>query len=337
MARRVGRYTILLDRAPVIKSWAAVGGELEGAGPLGQCFDEISEDSYFGESTWEKAESTMQKRALTIAMQKADAHESDLQVLFAGDLLNQCVSATFAHRDLEVPFVGVYGACSTMSESLALAALFVEGGFANLAAAATSSHFCTAERQFRYPLEYGGQRTPTAQWTATASGAVLVGEGGDGPRVKAVTFGTIVDLGTTDANNMGAAMAPSAADTLKKFFGDTATGAGDYDMIITGDLGHVGSALLVELLARENISLEARHNDCGLMLYDRDMEIKVEAGGSGCGCSASVLCSHLLPALNRGDVKDILFMATGALMSTTSSQQGESIPGICHLVHLSAH
>lgn len=334
MARRTGKHTILLDTMPVVLSWAAVGGKLEGEGPLGGQFDEINEDSYYGEKTWEKAESAMQKQALTLALKKAGLKGEDLQFIFAGDLLNQSLSATFAHRDWGVPFVGLYGACSTMSESLALAALFVEAGYARLCAAATSSHFCTAERQFRFPLEYGGQRTPTAQWTATASGAAVLGAQGRGPRVKAVTLGAIVDMGTTDANNMGAAMAPSAADTLKKFLEDTGTTTADYDMIVTGDLGQVGSALLGELLAKDGISLESRHNDCGLLLYDREKQTQVESGGSGCGCSASVLCSYLLPALQNKEVKDILFMATGALMSTTSSQQGESIPGVCHLVHL---
>lgn len=335
MARRVGGHTIALDSRPTVLSWAAVGGKLEGEGPLGSRFDEIEEDSYYGQQTWEQAESAMQKQALALALEKGSLATQDLGVIFAGDLLNQSISATFAHRASGVPFVGLYGACSTMSESLALAALFVEAGFTQKAAAVTSSHFCTAERQFRFPLVYGGQRTPTAQWTATASGAAVVGSG-TGPRVEAVTLGTIVDLGITDANNMGAAMAPAAADTLKKFLKDTGTTPKDYDQIVTGDLGAIGSTLLAELMDKEGIVLEGRHRDCGLLLYDREAQNQVEAGGSGCGCAASVLCGALLPDLDQGLVKSILFMATGALMSTTSSQQGESIPGICHLVHLTS-
>ena len=334
MARRVG-YTLLLDTPPRLLGWAAVGSRMEGEGPFGPVFDLINPDSYFGQSSFEKAESQMQKEAVGRAIQKAGSTPRQVQYLFAGDLLNQCIGSTYGLRDFGIPFVGLYGACSTMAESLAMGALFVEAGFGDPVCAVTSSHFCSAERQFRYPLEYGSQRPPSAQWTATASGAVVVGRGGEGPVARAVTIGAIRDMGITDANNMGAAMAPAAADTIKRFLKDTGKDAAEFDGIYTGDLGQVGSRLLLELLEKDGVSLAGRHNDCGLLLYDRQKQ-KVDAGGSGCGCSASVLCTHLLPSLAAGRMENILFVATGALMSTTSVQQGESIPGVAHLVWLSA-
>ncbi|MEG1943574.1 MAG: stage V sporulation protein AD, partial [Angelakisella sp.] len=269
--------------------------------------------------------------------EKAGLKTDDIQVLFAGDLLNQCISSTYGLRDFAIPFLGLYGACSTMAESLLCAALFVEAGFGERTCAVTSSHFCSAERQFRFPLEYGSQRPPSAQWTATASGSVVVGcSGGTAsaehtPVVKAVTIGTIKDMGITDANNMGAAMAPAAAETIGRFFADTAMSPKDFDLIITGDLGAVGSALLIDLMAKDNLLISELHRDCGLLLYNRE-EQNVDAGGSGCGCSASVLCAKLLPEIQRGVLHNILFVATGALMSTTALQQGESIPGIAHLL-----
>lgn len=339
MATRRGKNTLFMDTPPRLLSWAAVGAKQEGQGPCGKGFDLISEDSYFGESSWEKAESKMQKEAVSRAIQKAGLTPADIDTLFAGDLLNQCISSTYGLRDFAIPFLGLYGACSTMAESLLCAALFAEAGFVEKACAVTSSHFCSAERQFRFPLEYGSQRPPSAQWTATASGSVVVGRGNGGaapvpenaPVVKAVTIGTIKDMGITDANNMGAAMAPAAAETIREFFADTGMEAGAFDLIVTGDLGMVGSKLLIDLLQKDNLFMEGRHRDCGLLLYDREKQ-QVDAGGSGCGCSAAVLCSRLLPALSRGELNNILFIATGALMSTTALQQGESIPGIAHLI-----
>lgn len=339
MAVRQGRNTLFMDKPPRLLSWAAVGAKLEGQGPCGRDFDLISDDSYFGESSWEKAESKMQKEAVSRAIQKAGLTPGDIDTLFAGDLLNQCIGSTYGLRDFAIPFLGLYGACSTMAESLLCAALFAEAGFVERACAVTSSHFCSAERQFRFPLEYGSQRPPSAQWTATASGSVVVGRGSGGgtvvpenaPVVKAVTIGTIKDMGITDANNMGAAMAPAAAETIRQFFTDTGLKPEAFDLIVTGDLGLVGSTLLIDLLQKDNLSLEGRHRDCGLLLYDREKQ-QVDAGGSGCGCSAAVLCSRLLPALERGELNNILFIATGALMSTTALQQGESIPSIAHLI-----
>lgn len=334
MAIRKGS-TLLLESAPSVLSFGAVGSKKEGEGPLASCFDRLWEDSTLGEDTWEKAECRLQKESIQIALEKGGLSPKELQFIFAGDLLNQCASSIYGLRELEVPFVGLFGACSTMAESLAMASLFIEGGLGEKTAAITSSHFCAAERQFRFPLEYGGQRTPTSQWTVTGSGAAILGKRANSPFVRAVTIGRIKDLGVTDANNMGAAMAPAAADTLKRFFTDTGHSPADFDLIATGDLGKVGSRLLLELMEQEGLPLEGRHNDCGLMIYDLEKQ-QVEAGGSGCGCSATVLCGYLLPAIQRGELKNLLFLATGALMSTTAVQQGESIPGIAHLVWLSS-
>ncbi|MBC3516817.1 stage V sporulation protein AD [Neobittarella massiliensis] len=335
MIEKVGKSTLALSEGPTIQSYAAVGGKKEQEGPLGREFDFTDTDTTFGEKTWEKAESAIQKKAVTLALEKAKLDKKEVEYIFAGDLLNQCIASSFGLREFGIPLVGLYGACSTMAESLSLASIFIESGCAARCAAVASSHFCTAERQYRLPLAYGGQRTPTAQWTATGGGCVVVQKGGAGPRVRHITFGKIVDLGITDANNMGAAMAPAAADTLKNYFEDTGTTPGDYDLIATGDLGQVGSELLYELLGMDKIHLQPRHKDCGLLLFDRQTQ-DVHAGASGCGCSATVLCAHILRQMAAGKLRDILFMATGALLSPTSSAQGESIPGIAHLVHITA-
>lgn len=329
--KRLGKYTILFERRPAILGHAAVAGKKEAEGPLARDFDQTFLDSYVAQESWEKAESLLQTEAATLAIRKAGLQKQDINMIFAGDLLNQCISSTFGLREMEIPFLGQYGACSTMAQTLAMASIMVESGAANYACAVTSSHFCTAERQFRTPLEYGSQRTPTAQWTATASGSAVLGSG-QGVRVCHATVGRIKDLGVTDITNMGAAMAPAAAQTLLDFFADTATKPEDYDRIYTGDLGLIGSSLLHDLLLENGVRLK-NHQDCGLLIYDLDLQ-DAHAGGSGCGCSAGVLCGHILNRMERGDFKNILFMATGALMSPTSSQQGESIPGIAHLVHL---
>ena len=332
--KRVGRRTVALPHPPSVRSCACIGGKFEGQGPLGSCFDELGEDSFFGEATWEKAESAMQKRALSRALDKAGLKAGDLDYILAGDLLNQCVGSAFGLRDFGIPFYGLYGACSTMGESLALASLLIDGGFARRAAAMTSSHFCTAERQYRMPVPYGSQRTPTAQWTATAAGCTILSAEGPGPYVTHVTCGKIVDKGITDANNMGAAMAPAAYDSLSAFFRDTDTKPDDYDLIITGDLGERGHAIVRDFFAKDGIQLGENFQDCGLLLYDRDQQ-DMHAGASGCGCSASVLNGYLLTEMRRGKWKKIVFAPTGALLSPTSSFQGESVPGICHVVCLS--
>ena len=333
MPERRGEYTLSLSNQPTILGHGAVVGKKEGEGPLGKEFDTVFEDTRLGEKTWEKAESALQKEAVTRALDRAGLSPSQLQFIFAGDLLNQNIASTFGLREMNIPLLGQFGACSTMGQTLAMAAIFVDSGAADLCGAVTSSHFCTAERQFRFPLEYGGQRTPTSQWTATASGAVVVGRAGKGVRVREVCIGRVQDLGVTDMNNLGSAMAPAAADTLAHFFRDTETRPEDYDLIATGDLGAVGSQLNRELMERKGYPLGDNYTDCGLLLFDRERQ-DVHAGGSGCGCSAAVLCAHFLPMMERGELHSLLFVPTGALMSPTSSQQGESIPGIAHAVHL---
>ena len=335
MIQRAGRYTQIFTTRPIVAAYASTVGKKEGEGPLADQFDTIQDDNTFGEKTWEKSESRMQKDTVSKALEKAGITAGNVDYLFAGDLLNQCIGSTFGLREFNIPFFGLFGACSTMAESLGLASLMVEANAASTCVAVTSSHFCTAERQFRMPLEYGGQRPPSAQWTATACGATVVRNTGSGPFVSGITTGKIVDLGIKDANNMGAAMAPAAADTIKTFFDDTGKSPSEFDLIITGDLGEFGSKLLADLLQKEGITLGKRQADCGLMIYDQKKQ-DVHAGASGCGCSAAVLCSYLLNNIKSGKLKEVLFIGTGALMSTTSSQQGESIPGIAHLVWLSA-
>lgn len=335
MPERKGQYTVTLSSRPTILGHAAVVGKKEGEGPLARTFDAVFQDTTLGEKTWEKAQSTLQREAFTRALDKAGFTPSQLQFIFSGDLLNQCIASTFGLREFGVPYLGQFGACSTMAQTLALASIFVDSGAADVCCALTSSHFCSTERQFRFPLEYGGQRTPSSQWTATAAGAAIVGMGGSGVRISEVCIGRIVDLGITDTNNMGAAMAPSAADTLQNFFKDTNTSPTDYDLILTGDLSAVGAELLRKLLQKQGIELGDRYDDCGLMLYDRQSQ-DVHAGGSGCGCSAAVLCGYILSRMEEQALRDVLFVGTGAMMSPTSSQQGESIPGIAHLVHLTA-
>ncbi len=334
MAKRIGRHTLRLEKPVSIIGFAAAVSRKEAKGPLGKYFDCVNDDSSLGEDTWEKAESTLQKCAVTKAMEKAGVSQGDIDFMLAGDLLNQCISSTYGARELGIPYLGLYGACSTMSEGLLLAGLLTEAGLANRCLAATSSHFCSAERQFRFPLEYGGVRAPTTQWTVTGAGACITALQSGPPYIREVTVGTIEDYGIKDINNMGAAMAPAACATLKHYFNDTGKCAEDFDLILTGDLGMIGSQLLHELMDEAKLSITKNHKDCGLLIYDR-LGQDVHAGGSGCGCSASVLCGYILPQIKEGLLKDVLFMATGAMMSPTSVQQGESIPGIAHLIHLS--
>ena len=330
---KLGRQTFRPGTPPVIIGYGSAAGDKESRGPLGRRFDHTCQDDTFGEQSWEKAESQMQQLALDAALKRAGLHTSDLDLLLAGDLLNQCIGSSFAARAAAVPYFGLYGACSTMGESLALAALLLSGGYGQYAAAVTSSHFCSAERQYRNPLEYGSQRTPTAQWTATASGAVALAQRGKkGPAVTCVTVGKIVDKGIKDANNMGAAMAPAAYDTLKTHFADTGREPDYYDLIVTGDLGQLGSQVVSEFFSGDGTPL-CNYNDCGLLLFDSKTQ-DVHCGASGCGCSAAVLCAHLIPGLLAGRWKRILFCPTGALLSPTSTQQGESIPGVCHAISL---
>jgi stage V sporulation protein AD len=323
-----------IQGAPSVKTYAAAVGKKEGEGPLAECFDYIGEDVTFGQKSWEKSEAWLQQKAFGLALSKGSLAQSDIDLIFAGDLLNQCVASGYSVRDYDIPFIGLYGACSTMAESLALAAVFIENGLGANAAAITSSHYCAAERQFRAPLNYGGQRTPTAQWTATAAGCAIVGAREFPPYVNAVTFGKVRDYGVKDAANMGAAMAGAAYDTISTHLANTGKSIDDFDRIVTGDLGLVGTEMLYDLFDKDKINIKKKHKDCGLMLFDTETQ-DTHAGGSGCGCAASVLCGYFLREIAQGRIGNVLFVATGALMSPTIIQQGESIPGVAHAVHLS--
>ena len=323
-----GRQSFVLPQMPVITAWASIAGKKESEGPLSKTFDMTSRDTYFGQKTWEQAEKQMQQLALKKLAQKAGLQQADFDLVYSGDLLNQCIGSSFSLRNTGIPHLGLYGACSTMAESLLLAAMTVGGGFADRVVAQTSSHFASSERQYRFPLGYGGQRTPTAQWTVTGSGAALVCASGSGPRIESCTVGTVTDLGIKDANNMGAAMAPAAYQTIRAHLEDLGSSPEDYDRIITGDLGRLGKELLLELARRDGLSLGGKLEDCGCLVFGEDQD--VHAGGSGCGCSAITLCGYLLDKLNSGKWKRILFCGTGALLSPTSTQQGLPIPGVCH-------
>ena len=327
-------------RAPVvIDGWASVVGRHEYEGPLGSEFDAHDSSGRFGADTWERAESEMQRRAINLAFAKAGVCDRDIDALFSGDLVNQCTCSSSSSLCLDIPYFGLYGACSTSAEGLILASSLIGGGELCRCCVSVSSHNSTAERQFRFPLEYGGQRTPTAQWTVTGSGAFVLRAAAAGdtalPRIVGVQAGVTVDRGITDSANMGAAMAPAAILTLSRCFRQTGTAPADYDLILTGDLGAEGSAILTELMAGEGYDMRGVYNDCGVLIYDRAAQ-KMRAGGSGCGCSASVLTGYLLNGMREGRWKNILFCPTGALHSPTSAFQGESVPGICHAIAISA-
>ena len=328
-----GHQSFVLPQLPVITAWASVAGKKESEGPLAHTFDHTSQDTYFGQKTWEQAEKHMQQLALDILAEKAKMKKSEFDLVLSGDLLNQCIGSSFSLRNTNIPHLGLYGACSTMAESLLVASMAVGGGFVDKAVAQTSSHFASSERQYRFPLGYGGQRTPTAQWTVTGSGAALVCTSGTGPRIECCTIGTVTDLGIKDANNMGAAMAPGAFQTIRVHMKDLNRTPDDFDLIVTGDLGQVGKDLLMELCSREHLNLGGKIADCGCMVFDQQTQ-DVHAGGSGCGCSAVTLCGHLLTQLNEGKLRRILFCGTGALLSPTSSQQGLPIPGVCHAISI---
>ncbi len=326
---------IEFENPPYVSGYAAVGSKMEKEGPLGEKFDYIFDNPIADEKSWERAEIKLQKNALGIALKKAEKTPDDINFVFAGDLLNQCIGSTFGIKNFSIPFAGVYGACSTMALSMIMASVFISSKIAKNTAAVTSSHFCTAERQYRFPLEYGGQRPPTAQWTATASGCVILSDMDlkSKIKIKSAMIGTVKDLGVSDAKNMGAAMAPAAYSTISEFLKSTNTDISNYDKIFTGDLGQVGSDLLYEIFKRDGIDISSVHNDCGLLLYDRKNQ-DVHAGGSGCGCSASVLCTHIFENIKNGTYKNVLFCATGALLSATSTKQGETIPSVAHLVQI---
>jgi len=329
----LGNGTVMFHKKPSILSFAAVVGKKEGEGPYGKYFDSIEPDAYFGQKSWEKAESENLRRSVSLTLEKGKLKNTDIDFVISGDLLNQCISSGYALRDLSIPFFGVYGACSTMAESLVLGSLIVGGNAAKHVLCATSSHFCSAEKQFRTPLEYGGQRTPNSQWTVTGSGSAVVGENSVAPYVEAVSCGRIVDLGVTDIGNMGAAMAPAFVDTINRHLTALKRTPEDYDLILSGDLGLIGKSIAEELLVKEGIDVKDRYNDCGAMIFDKERQ-DTHAGGSGCGCAASILCGYVLPEMKKGRFKRVLFAATGALMSPTATFQGESIPGISHAISL---
>lgn len=320
-----------------ILSAATVVGHKEHEGPLGGCFDFYSESDRFGQKTWEGAESEMQRMALAAAMGKTPLDEQGIDLLFAGDLLNQCVGSAYGLLSYDIPYFGLYGACSTCAESLLLAASMVTAGLAQTAAAVTSSHNAAAERQFRYPIEYGGQRPPTGQWTVTGSGAFILSAPASASSPLALVTagmpGIVLDKGINDANNMGAAMAPAAVSTLCRFFASTKTIPADYDLIVTGDLGWEGGDILCDLMQAEGYDVSANYHDCGRMIFTKNTQ-DTHSGGSGCGCSAVVLGGYLLPKLATGEIKRMIFMATGALMSPDSIKQGNAIPGVAHLLCL---
>ena len=331
-----GKSSFLFTTKPVIGAWASIAGKKESEGPLRTSFDKVFTDTLLGQKTWEQAEKKMQELCLRTLAEKAALHPWEIDLVFSGDLLNQCIGSSFSLRNMNIPHLGLYGACSTMAESLLLAGMTVDGGYADRVAAMTSSHFASSERQYRFPLEYGAQRTPTAQWTVTGAGATLISSArGVKPiaRCTLATIGTVTDLGIVDANNMGAAMAPAAYDTLRALFSDTRTSPADYDLIVTGDLGRLGHEVVTDLFARDGVDMTKNYKDCGLLLYDLERQ-DMHMGGSGCGCSAAVLNGYLLRGMREGKWNRIVFAPTGALLSPTSTMQGESIPGVCHAVIL---
>lgn len=326
---------IRLENTPSIVGYAAVVGKKEYEGPIGADFDLHDETDTFGMDTWEKSESEMQRIALNLALSRASLSGEDIDAIFAGDLLNQCTGSAYGMLGFSKPYFGLYGACSTFAESTILSALTVNAGYFHRCAAVSSSHFCSAERQFRFPLEYGGQRAPTAQWTATAAGSFVIAAEGDGPYITEVLPGTIVDKGINDINNMGAAMAPAAIDTMMKYFKETGKDPDAFDLILTGDLGLEGHSIALSFMKAGGFDIERVYNDCGLLLYGADSQ-DVHCGGSGCGCSASVMAGHIMKRFAKGELHDVLYLATGALMSPSALQQGNTIPGIAHLVHISS-
>ena len=333
MLNRLGKQTLIFRNKPKVVGSYTVVGPKEGRGNFGKFFDKILEDDLFGEKSYEAAESKMLKLAITEAINNAKINKDEIDALFAGDLMNQIISSSFAARKLDIPYLGVFGACSTMAESLIMGSCYVDGGFARYAACATGSHFSSAEKQFRFPLELGTQRPPTSQWTVTGTGCTILGSTSTSNiYIESATIGKVVDWNVTDANNMGAAMAPAAMSTLKAHLDDTGRNPNDYDLILTGDLGKLGSEILMDLMEYNGYKIGNNYNDCGQMIFSNTQ--KTFMGGSGCGCGASILNSYVYSRMRNNELKSVLFIATGALMSTVSSQQGNSIPSIAHAVSI---
>ena len=330
--QKIGKQTIKFDNPPSILETACIVGPKESDGPLAQFFDQCLEDEMWGEETWEKAESKIIKETVNTVINKSNIPSSQIEYCFAGDLLNQCISSSFGLRELNIPFFGIFGACSTFVEGLSLASVFVENGI-NYALCSASSHFCSSEKQFRFPLELGNQRPPTAQWTVTGAGSAIIAKNGQGPFITHITTGKIVDMGIKDANNMGAAMAPAALDTLLTHFKDTGRAPTYYDAILTGDLGHIGKDILIDLSKNAGYNIKSVYNDCGVLIFNKEKQ-DTHSGGSGCGCCASVFSGYVFKQLKEKKLKKVLLIATGALMNSMSSQQGESIPGIAHAISI---
>jgi len=330
--KKLGKQTIKFDNPPTILETASIVGPKEAEGPLAKYFDKCLDDEFWGEKTWEKAESKIIKETVNGAISKSGIPTDSIDYCFAGDLLNQCISSSFGLRELNIPFLGIFGACSTFVEGLSLAAVFAELGIEKLLCA-SSSHFCSAEKQFRFPLELGNQRPPSAQWTVTGAGAAIVSKSGNGPYITHMTTGKIVDMGIKDANNMGAAMVPAALSTLITHFEDTGRSPNYYDAIITGDLGHIGKEILTELAMDKGYNIKSNYNDCGVLIFDKKTQ-DTHSGGSGCGCCATVFSGYLFNEMKNKKLSRLLLIATGALTNATSSQQGESIPGIAHAISI---
>lgn len=331
--QKLGKQTIKFDTPPTITSTACIVGPKEADGPLASYFDKCLDDEFWGEETWEKAESKIIKETVSLAVAKSSIASQNIDYCFAGDLLNQCISSSFGLRELNIPFFGVFGACSTFVESMSLGSVFIDGGAAQNVLCATSSHFCSAEKQFRFPLELGNQRPPTSQWTVTGSGAAVLSKSGNGPYITHITPGKIVDLGIKDANNMGAAMAPAAVDTLLTHFKDTGRAPSYYDLILTGDLGHIGKEITVDMMKTHGYNIKSNYNDCGVLIFDKATQ-DTHSGGSGCACCGTVFSGYVFKQLQEKKVQKVLLVATGALTNSTSAQQGETIPGIAHAVSI---
>lgn len=330
--KKIGKQTIKFDTPPTITECSSIVGPKEANGPLAKYFDKTLEDEFWGEKSWEKAESKIIKENVNLVISKSGIAINEIDCVFAGDLLNQCISSSFGLRDENIPFFGIFGACSTFVESMSLGAIAVEG-FATNVLCATSSHFCSAEKQFRFPLELGNQRPPTSQWTVTGSGAAMISKNGNGPYITHITPGKIVDMGIKDANNMGAAMAPAFCDTLITHFLDTGRNPSYYDAIISGDLGHIGKEIAIDITKSQGYNIKSNYNDCGVLIFDKNTQ-DTHSGGSGCACCGSVFSGYFFRQLRQKKLKKILLIATGALMNSTSSQQGESIPGIAHAISI---
>lgn len=327
--KKKGEQTVVFESMPAITSWASIVGPKEGQGPWKDEFDQILDDYLFAEQTWEKCENKMMRETIKTALGKNNLEPKHAELLLAGDLLNQIVSSNFAARELGIPFLGLYGACSTMSEAILLSAMLLDGGFYERIVAAAVSHHYTAERQFRFPSEQGIQTAPSAQWTATAAGAVVLGTLGSGPKVTSATIGKVIDMEQNDIADMGSAMAPAAVDTIKAHFYDLDIPVDYYDLVVTGDLGKVGMAIAGELFIKHGV-VPKNYTDCGVQIFHESQG--VDSGGSGCGCCASGLCGPLLNKMQKGEINKLLVVATGALMSPITSFQGETIPGVAHAV-----